>query len=281
MLVLFIATSAHAQPSPTSQAAIFVGALTFRESQRATANAATVPAFRTLFCKTKTAWASIGNNANCRAPTAGTWTMWYNGQSVGVLLTRSARILSSIASIPHIAVGEERFESWLGTVHDRPLALATQRDVRDTKGWVASRLSDRERTLFLRAFRISVALPHCDGTPHGAMPAAVDGFFDRDVSVIKVIRSSAGQLLVGMAINELLKPCDDVRDPARTTHWFVKRGAESPHFIGNEMYVVDAFDFDNDGRTEWLFSRSRYNEDGFILFFDEFRKSVSSSWHYH
>ncbi len=281
MLVVLIATSAHAQPSRTRQAAIFVGALTFRESQRATANAASVPTFRTLFCKSKTAWAPIGSNTNCRAPAEGAWTMLHDGQSVGVLLTRSDRILSSIASIPRIPVGEERFESWLGTVHDRPLALATQRDVRNTNGWIVSRLSDRERTLFLRSFRTSVALPHCDGTPHDAMPAAVDGFLDRDVSVLKVIRSSAGQLLVGMAINELLKPCDDVRDPARTTHWFVKRGAESPRFIGNEMYVVDAFDFDNDGRTEWLFSRSRYNEDGFILFFDAFRKSVSSSWQYH
>lgn len=146
---------------------------------------------------------------------------------------------------------------------------------------MVSRLSANEQAIFVRAFRARVVLPHCDMTPRSVTPATVDGFVELDIAVRKVLRSAAGQLLVGLAINEQRKPCDDVRDPARTEHWFIKRGDEAPHFIGNEMHVVDAFDFDNDGRTEWLFSLSRYNEDGFILFFDAFRKSVQSTWHYH
>lgn len=281
MLVALIANSAHAQTSSTSRAPIFIAALTFRESHNATANALTVPTFRTLFCKTKTAWAPIGNNANCRAPIEGDWILLHNGQSVGVLRTRSDHITSGTAAIPRIAVGDERFESWLGTVHDRPLALVTQRDVREPEGWVTARLSASEREIFVHAFHASVVLPHCDVTPRGVVAATVDGFSDRDISVQKVFRSTAGQLLVGLAINEQRKSCDDIRDPARTEHWFMKRGDESPHFIGNEMHVVDAFDADNDGHTEWLFSFSRYNEDGFVLFFDGFRKSVQSRWHYH
>lgn len=281
LLIALVTTVAHTQPLRTGQTTAFIATLSFRESRNATTNAVTVPTFRAVFCRTSTAWAPIGQEANCRAPTNGAWTMLRNGQSLGALSTRSNRIVSSMASIPRIAVGDERFESWLGAVHDRPLALTTARDVRETEGWMVSRLSTNERAIFARAFRASVVLPHCDVTPRGVTPPADDQFTELDISVRKVLRSAAGQLLVGLAIDEQRKPCDDVRDPARTEHWFITRGDEAPHFIGNEMHVVDAFDFDSDGRTEWLFSLSRYNEDGFILFFDAFRKSVQSTWHYH
>ncbi len=47
------------------------------------------------------------------------------------------------------------------------------------------------------------------------------------------------------------------------------------------LYLIDAGDYDGDGKSEVLFFVSGYNQDGYVMFYNSFQKSVIYTWHYH
>ena len=47
------------------------------------------------------------------------------------------------------------------------------------------------------------------------------------------------------------------------------------------LTLLDAGDYDGDGKSEVVFFLSGYNEDGYALFYDSFRKFVFHTWSYH
>ncbi len=52
--------------------------------------------------------------------------------------------------------------------------------------------------------------------------------------------------------------------------------------LGSFVSLLDAGDYDNDGKSEVVFFLSQgENTDGFVLFDASFEKSVSLLWHYH
>jgi hypothetical protein len=51
--------------------------------------------------------------------------------------------------------------------------------------------------------------------------------------------------------------------------------------LGKDLSPVDAGDFDSDGKSEWMFMYSGYNESGYCLFFENFSKKVEFNWVYH
>jgi len=47
------------------------------------------------------------------------------------------------------------------------------------------------------------------------------------------------------------------------------------------MWLVDAGDYDNDGKSEIVFSISRYNRGGYELFYDDFKGHTVFEFSYH
>jgi hypothetical protein len=47
------------------------------------------------------------------------------------------------------------------------------------------------------------------------------------------------------------------------------------------MWLVDAGDYDNDGKSELVFSIDRYNRGGYELFYDDFKKRTIFEFGYH
>jgi hypothetical protein len=64
------------------------------------------------------------------------------------------------------------------------------------------------------------------------------------------------------------------------TRWFLLHD-ETVDFIGSGMELVDAGDYDGDGRSELLFWHSGYNLDGYLLVFDDLRQKIEYVWSYH
>ncbi len=62
-------------------------------------------------------------------------------------------------------------------------------------------------------------------------------------------------------------------------HWFVvrKKGID---FVGRQMELIAAADFDDDGTTEFLFWSSAENADGYVLYFDDLRQRIEYIWNY-
>jgi len=51
--------------------------------------------------------------------------------------------------------------------------------------------------------------------------------------------------------------------------------------LDSGLWLVDAGDYDNDGRSELVFSIDRDNEGGYELFHDGFQKRAVFNFNYH
>jgi hypothetical protein len=65
------------------------------------------------------------------------------------------------------------------------------------------------------------------------------------------------------------------------SQWFAATPRGEPIFPGQGMWLVDAGDYDNDGRSELVFAIDRANEGGYELFYDDFKKHAVFQFYYH
>lgn len=74
----------------------------------------------------------------------------------------------------------------------------------------------------------------------------------------------------------------DQEDDPLSEPWFFVSENGTVRRIGSFMSLLDAGDYDNDGKSEVVFSLSQgENTDGFVLFDASFEKKTSLLWHYH
>ena len=63
--------------------------------------------------------------------------------------------------------------------------------------------------------------------------------------------------------------------------WFVTDPHKAVRYIGAGMWLVDSGDYDNDGKSELLFSIDRENRGGYELFYDGFKNHAIFEFGYH
>jgi hypothetical protein len=63
--------------------------------------------------------------------------------------------------------------------------------------------------------------------------------------------------------------------------WFVMDTNGSVLYLDSGMFLVDAGDYDGDGKSELIFSIDRDNRGGYRIFYDEFRKRAQLEYSYH
>lgn len=68
--------------------------------------------------------------------------------------------------------------------------------------------------------------------------------------------------------------------------WYYLPKDSKPILIGTGLNLIDYLDLNHDGNTEWIFlyndiNNSDANTNGYILFYDDFKKSVKFLWNYH
>lgn len=196
---------------------------------------------------------------------------WLANSDIGLQLIRPG------STVPHFGKPTAEFEPFdaAAPVY-RPVVLvsqpqgAPQPHVRDPQEWKPDKLGDGDLTRALAEFRRQVNSEDPDVR-----------FSDDDVKPVKVYRSAKGNALFSLAIRGRKRPADEVAGPAGSSHWFIASGTEPIRFLGSEMALIDAGDYDNDGQSEVVFMKVGYNFTGYVLFFDDFRQSVQFGWAYH
>jgi hypothetical protein len=104
----------------------------------------------------------------------------------------------------------------------------------------------------------------------------------KDLEVLTGYVDARGRQLVAVGLAAKLNGCDGPTEPAWWANWFlVRRKGEAPALIGDGLWLVDAGDYDHDGRSEVLFWFSGYNRDGYVLYADDFGTRVEYLWNYH
>jgi len=252
-------------------------------------------AVRVLFSKKGDKWLALDNAAAAKTFDMShiTWTVAFDGRNFGNLKTFDPgfstpyewtysrdRLLeiSPNQEIPKLQNKDKGFGGWCDAPDYRPLVLVNEPNYKDPSGWKPFHPDGSFINLLFPKFKavVGVARNCLDTYQNKASPF---NYVAKDLQIYKGYQNKAGQKLISIRLDLKHYKCDGPIEAAWTPHWFLM--SKEITYVGNDLSVVDAGDYDNDGKSEMMFWYSGYNEDGYTLFYDDFKKRVDYHWKYH
>lgn len=293
MSVLFLAVSLPAQSPPidTVRTAerIYVGVLDDAREEMVNwkPGVSQQRVIRPAFEKTAEGWKQVEISSFL---THMKWTVAFDGRKLGEVesqahskegLTPVQTILNAVP--PPVGSPSQQFAGLMAdgpTKVRRPLVAVSKPYFRDPDGWKRSKLPDDIAGLVRSAFRREY--PHVDRCNEEQVIESNWKFPDSALDLPVAYASNKHSFLVQADLNT--EDCgwvDQSNDPQSQPWFFVSTDKIARH-IGSFMTLLDAGDYDSDGRSEVIFFLSQgENTDGFVLFDASFEKQVSLLWHDH
>jgi hypothetical protein len=243
------------------------------------------------------------SNAACRevarpeAPI--TWTIYYRGKVLGTVKSKSWLIPTSVNNeslaitpgrVPTVGVPSKDFSGWMDADVHRPLIAANSAVPPFASRWNKDIPHPKLVAEAWPAFRsvvsaVDVCAKDSDFLSHHTLRRS-------DVKPMTGWRSTSGELLLHFGVDPHLQANCDIQDNQdvwlfrgldgdfRVLPGQVWSKDEAINFTPS-LTLMDAGDFDGDGGEEAVFFFSGYNFDGYILYYDNFRKAVRFGWSYH
>ena len=265
---------------------------------------------RVGFMKAGSEWAALrckdpeeAFSAVCRAlalPEAPvTWTVYYRGNVLGTVKSTSwiipdvsyeGALATAPGRVPAVGTPSKDFAGWTNMNAHRPLIAINSAVPPFTSRWE----KDEPRPELLAAawpvFQSVVST--VDVCAKDSDAVSIHTLRQEDVKPMPGWRSRSGELLLRLGVDPSLQANCEMwsspdlwlfRDPGgdlRVLPDQVWNEHEGTNF-NPSLEPLDAGDFDGDGGEEAIFFFSGYNFDGYILYYDSFRKSVRFGWSYH
>jgi hypothetical protein len=302
LFVLFLSAVASAQTAAkTCSSTIYVGILDdAREEMRNwEPGVASGRLIRPAFEKNCTGWHDVTTGA---IPADMVWTVAFDGKNLGEVrsnaeprhsnpikarfgyLTFVHWIVTPANSIPFVGAPSQQFAGLLAMGPGkarRPLVLVSKPFVSDPDGWKhVLKPPDEIATLVRAAFRHD--FPQVVRCKEEQVLQRNWKFPDSSLSLPVAYASNKNSFLVEVSLNA--GECGYVDDPNDTLSdpWFFVSADGNVRRIGSFMSLLDAGDYDNDGRSELIFFLSQPEDtDGFVLFDADLHKQGSLLWRYH
>ncbi len=254
---------------------------------------------RVVFEKKGNEWEAFPNNCDDRAclkavtsryPQEMRWSITFDGKNVGQAASRTPndfqwyrdvgqQEIVGNGPLPVIGTRSQEFGGYSNGVVYRPLIANSQPFFADPDKWKPSAISPELisglRQAFRKKFPKLCRLNHADQSKLELFP-----YENRDVTLAKSYRSTSGWAVARLHLEAI--DCADVEagldidDP-----WFAIDTKQSVKYLDSGMWLVDAGDYDNDGRSELVFSINRENEGGYEIYYDSFRKRATFKFTYH
>lgn len=251
------------------------------------------PAVRVLFAKVDNRWIAL-NNAEVSQKydyTKITWTVAFDGRKIGQIKTSDPnknidydwayprdRLLevTKDSKIPKIKNISRIFFSWCDKGPEyRPLVLVSQPNFKDPESWNNFNPSEEYiDKLFPDLKKVFNKIDLCPNND----PLLYD-YKTKDLLLFKSYQNLLGEKLISIGINSSITKCDPILRDNLFPYWFVVD--DRIRVIGTELTLIDAGDYDNDGKSEVIFWHSGYNKDGYTLFYNNFNNRVDHYWNYH
>ena len=271
----------------SSTDATYVGLLddAREEAVDAQSGIATRRVIRPAFQKTSSGWKKVDPLS---LPARLGWTIAFDGKMLGKIesqtspdewLTPVRTIVSSGEPVPAVGSPSEQFAGLAVKQVRRPLVAVSKPNFRDPDGRKRTTVPHEIAALVLNAFRHDY--PHADRCGDEEILERDWKFPDSALSFPIAYGSNKRSFLVKTSLNA--GNCgyvDNPDDPQSEPWFFVSDGAARR--IGSFLILLDAGDYDGDGKSEVIFFlRQGENTDGFVLFDATFAKPVILDWHYH
>jgi hypothetical protein len=257
-----------------------------------------VRAVRLVFEKRGEAWEAFPgdcstpkclNELPSRYPRAVAWTVTFDGRIIGHLSARTRKAFNSYSDAglqdivmagpaPTIGKKSEKYGGFAGAAVYRPLVATSESFSGDPEGWKRSQLPQGVTSSVRQAFRTK--FPHVTNCKNPDENIARPWKYrDEDVALTSVYGSRDGWFLVQTTLQPYR--CDGPPDDAFVDQWFVIAPDEEIRWLGKTMWLVDAGDYGNDGKSELVFSIDGYDLGGYELYYDDFKEHATFEFSYH
>lgn len=227
---------------------------------------------RVAFQKNGREWEAASENAP-----GVTWTVAFSGRRLGQVKGTAGGLQTVAGSVPTVGRRSAEFAGFLGMPVLRPLVANSQPYFKDPDLWKPSHPSAEILASLRAQFRKRFpAVENCASPNDEAKPWA---YRDVDLKIGKAYSSVRRWALVEVVLERYR--CEGPVDDAFQNQWFAMSPGGEARFIGQGMWLVDAGDYDNDGKSEMVFAIDRYDEGGYELFYDDFKGHAVFRFSFH
>jgi len=305
LFTIHLGTCAFGQvPISTSSEHVFVGILD--DNRHEVANWESGPAQRRVvriaFEKTAKGWVTVPS-ASTSVPQTMRWTVAFDGRCLGRIQTADSKlpsgeidresdynariqeIVTDADKVPVVGNPAARFAP-LGETDGtnkarRPLVVVSKPNFTDPDGWKRIASPPGKVPILLRdSFRRD--FPHVVRCEDEKIVKRNWQFPDSALSFPVAYASGKGAFLIETDLDA--GDCgyiDDPNDPL-SNPWFFVDADGKVNRIGSFLYLLDAGDYDSDGRSEVIFGLNQPEDtDGFILYDADLNKRAELTWAYH
>jgi len=169
------------------------------------------------------------------------------------------------------------FAGWCAPPKNRPLALTSNATISDPEAWSKLPASTKDIDSLMPAFKASFkGAALCIDSAGKSKPYRLRA---GDVRVITHLAARDGSQLFALQLGSKAFECNSELGEAMSARWFTVNS--DVRYVGSDLSLLDASDYDGDGKTEFLFWYSGYNRDGYVLFSEHFRQRAEFTWNYH
>lgn len=249
---------------------------------------------RALYVKTKGEWQPI-NTATAsagRIPKKISWVVSLDGKKIGDVETDDPgfntdydwtyprdRLLNVVPSRnnPSIPNRSQSFGGWCTAPKNRPLVVVVHGSVSNPDNWKPF-LPYKEQVIQLFSqFKARNGEAFICPDPNADSGVRFK-YGAKDVRAVKGYKSRNGHRLITLAFKPRKDKCD-APDDGWNTQTFLIDGRTT--YVGANVTLVDAGDYDADGASDLLFWHSGYNKDGYILLSPIIGGRSEYLWSYH
>lgn len=198
-------------------------------------------------------------------PPAVTWTIAFSGRAIGQVTAITPKDFELYS-----AIGLQKIAGKVPSAGKRPVIANSQPFASDPDSW---KPSNSELTPTLRAaFRKKFPnASDCEGKP--------SPYRDADIKLKKVYSSNKSFSAVQLTLTG--NRCEGPPDDPFIDQWFAVTSHGETIYLGQGMSLIDAGDYDNDGKSELVFAIDRYNQGGYELFYNGFQGHAVFQYSHH
>jgi hypothetical protein len=255
---------------------------------------------RVLFHKEKADWLAFPGDCpdeQClniiasKFPSRASWTIALDGRRLGQVSARTPSRYSSYAEVglqdveagspvPRTGKPSSEFGGYTERVVFRPLVAVSAPYFADPEGWKPSQLPSDLRTSLRSQFRQkNPKLCRVSSRDESKLEPFV--YRDEEIEVVKSYHATSGWTVARVHLHGAIE-CGDIEAGFEIDdQWFVITPNKMVSFLDSGMWLVDAGDYDNDGKSELLFAINRENRGGYVLYYEHFKKRSSFEYSFH
>lgn len=182
--------------------------------------------------------------------------------------------------VPRVKNKSKLFGGWCDSPSLRPLVLVNSPNFVDPEKWKPFVPNSSYKHLLYPMIKEIVGDKAIKCEDYDWTTVKPYDFKPEELLLYKSYRAKSGKELVAISLDTKKITCDGPAEKEWDITWFLLIKNEVT-FLDHGLNLVDAGDYDKDGKSEVLFWHSGYNQDGYVLFYDDFKESARFTWAYH